>query len=52
MRSLVAYNQALDDAIAGKITLEEAAEISDAFQKTIAAMQTKTPPRRDLIVEV
>ena len=52
LRSAQAYKQALDDALAGKITFEEAAEISDAFQQTIAAMQTKTPPRRDLIVEV
>ena len=39
--------QALEDAIAGKISYAEALEISDAFQKLIADMQGKKPPRRD-----
>ena len=52
LRSAMAYKQALDDAIAGKITFAEAAEISDAFQQSLSAMQSKVPPRRDLIVEV
>ena len=39
--------QALEDAIAGKISYAEAAEISDAFQKLLTDMQGKTPPRRD-----
>ena len=47
LRSAAAYMQALDDAIAGKISYEEAAEISDAFQKLIADLQGKSPPRRD-----
>jgi hypothetical protein len=48
----MAYSQALDDAIAGKITFEEAAEICDAFHKCLTDMKDKIPPRRDLIVEV
>lgn len=36
-----------DDSIAGKISYEEAAEISDSFQKLLTDMQGKTPPRRD-----
>ena len=44
--------EALDDAIAGKTTFAEAAEISDAFQQSLAEMQEKVPPRRDSVVEV
>ena len=47
LRSAAAYMQALEDAIAGKISYAEAAEISDAFQKLLTDMQGKTPPRRD-----
>ena len=39
--------QALEDAIAGKISYAQAAEISDSFQKLLTDMQGKTPPRRD-----
>ena len=47
LRSAAAYMQALEDAIAGKISYAQAAEISDAFQKLLLDMQGKTPPRRD-----
>lgn len=47
LRSAAAYMQALEDAIAGKISYAQAAEISDAFQKLLSDMQGKTPPRRD-----
>ncbi|MBQ8332544.1 MAG: hypothetical protein IJX93_02080 [Clostridia bacterium] len=47
LRSAAAYMQALEDAIAGKISYAEAAEISDTFKKLLSDMQGKTPPRRD-----
>ena len=48
----MAYSQALDDVIAGKITFEEAAEICDVFHKCLTDMKEKIPPRRDSIAEV
>ena len=52
LQSAMAYSHALDDAIAGKITFEEAAEICDVFHKCLTDMKEKIPPRRDSIVEV
>ena len=47
LQSALAYQQALNDAIAGRIPFEKALEISNAFQESLAAMKDKAPLRRD-----
>ncbi len=52
LQSVLAYQQALDDVIAGRIPFEKALEISNAFQESLAAMKGKAPPRCDSGAEV